>query len=61
MSFTLPKIESYTDEKLDALAQAVVVEQERRRDRDTIPEVISTLREKYLAAGGDPDDPRLSP
>lgn len=54
MSFTLPNIEPYDDEKLDALAQAVIVEQERRRDRDTIPATIGTLREKFIAAGGDP-------
>ena len=54
MSFTLPNIESYDDEKLDALAQAVLVEQERRRDLATIPGQVAALRAKFLNGGGDP-------
>lgn len=50
----LPEISNYTDEKLEALAQALVVEQERRRDLANIPTQIATLKAKFLSGGGDP-------
>ena len=47
---------AYTDEDLDALRLAVLVEQERRTKIAGIPDQITALRDEYLAAGGDPAD-----
>lgn len=44
-----------TDEQLDEHRRAVLMEQERRANLAAIPEQINALRDKYLAAGGDPD------
>ena len=45
-----------SDEELDNLRRQVLVEQERRQTRDTIPAQIADLTQRYIDAGGDPAD-----
>lgn len=43
-----------SDEKLETHRIDVLTEQERRAKINAIPEQITSLRDQYLAAGGDP-------
>lgn len=47
---------TYADEELDSLRLAVLTERERRTKIAGIPDQIASLRDEYLAAGGDPAD-----
>ena len=48
--------ENLTDEDLDDLRVEVLIEQERRQARDKIPAKIADLTQRYIDAGGDPND-----
>lgn len=52
----LPDIAKYDDEKLEALAQAVSAEQQKRRDLANIPHQIASLKAKFVEGGGDPSE-----
>lgn len=47
---------TYDDEELDQLRRDVLAERERRNKVAAIPDQIASLRDEYLAAGGDPAD-----
>lgn len=49
---TLPVIDSYDDEKLEALRIAVLTEQDRRANLSRIPDMIGDLNSTYLNADG---------
>lgn len=45
-----------SDEELESQLIAVLAEQERRRDLESIPQQIVELAEKFIAGGGDRGD-----
>lgn len=45
-----------SDEDLATHKREVLIEEERRQARDQIPAQIADLKERYLDAGGDPND-----
>lgn len=51
---TLPKIETYSDEKLADLLNAVLNEQERRQRLAQAPGQIAALAQRFLDEGGNP-------
>ena len=48
-----------SDDELDQLRIEVLTSAERRQSRDQIPAQIADLTQRYIEAGGDPDE--LSP
>ena len=45
-----------SDEELSQHKRDVLIEEERRQARDQIPAQIANLTQRYIDAGGDPND-----
>lgn len=58
---TFDNLREMSDEDLDTLRVAVLNEQERRIQLETIPGQITALVKQYAAGGGDPSTLTLNP